>query len=103
LKIKIDNKDIEEIDTNTLKMIEVPSPIEATTNNIDNIICLTRGTENTPYKVKFNTQLQVTKQLTIKIPKKDILYKCHFNRLATNAKITFNSLIKVHLLFKLLK
>lgn len=89
LKIKIDNKDIEEIDINTLKMIEVPLPIEATTNNIDNIICLTIGTENTPYKVKFNKELQVTKQLTIKIPKKDILYKCHFNRLATNAKITF--------------
>ena len=100
LEIKVDNSPTQIIDVNEFTLKEVPIPDKVSINNREQITCATLYKDDKPYEVKFKDKLVIKKNIVIKTSINDIIYKCHFNRLATNIDITLSDegAKKIHIL-----
>ena len=79
----------EDIDITTLVQAEVPIPEQVSINNKEEIKVLTIFKDGKPLEIEFKNTLEVKKKIIIKVALKDVVYSCHFNRVASNVDITF--------------
>ena len=79
----------ENIDITTLVQAEVPIPEQVSINNKEEIKVLTIFKDGKPLEIEFEKTLEVKKKIRIKVALKDVVYSCHFNRVASTVDITF--------------